>query len=89
MFILIIIMVLMLITFSVFALMMIKTQQSLKKLNAELHDRYSLLWADYTRRGQRISLYEAGMTKESVDALDRQVLARAKKFAINDAPADV
>ncbi|WP_044177316.1 hypothetical protein [Phytobacter massiliensis] len=46
---------------------------SYKKLNAELHDRYSLLWTDYLRRGKRITLYESGLSKEEVDTLERRV----------------
>ena len=46
---------------------------SYKKLNAELHDRYSLLWTDYLRRGKRITLYESGLSKEEVDKLERRV----------------
>lgn len=81
MFVLIIIMTLVLLLFFIGTLMMVKSLRTLKKLNHELHDRYALLWADYTRRGQRIMLYEAGMTKASVDELDRKVLARIEKFS--------
>ncbi len=78
---LIIIMALALIVFGIYTRVTINNLRSLKRLNDELHDRYALLWADYTRRGQRITLYEAGMTKACVDELDRQVLARIEKYA--------
>lgn len=84
----IIIMALVLVFFGAYTLVTIKNLHSLKRLNAELHDRYALLWADYTRRGQRITLYEAGMTKTCVDELDKQVLARIEKYAKNEEISD-
>ena len=81
MFVLLIIMILGIVILCAYTLRVLKKLRTIKKLNAELHDRYALLWADYTRRGQRIALYEAGMTKAAVDELDRQVLSRIEKFA--------
>lgn len=69
-------------------LTMKKDLQGQKKCHAELHDRYSMLWADYTRRGQRIMLYEAGMSKDAVDELDRNVKMRIEKFAENEKLSD-
>lgn len=81
MFVMTLILALMLVLACVSYLRLKRCIQQQKKLHAELHDRYSLLWDDYIRRGQRIMLYEAGMSKDGVDALDSKVLARAEKFA--------
>jgi len=88
MFVITLILALMLILACVSYLKVKRGIQHQKKLYAELHDRYSLLWDDYIRRGQRIMLYEAGMSKDGVDALDSKALARAEKFAKKEAISD-
>lgn len=84
MFVMTLILALMLVLTCISYLRLKRCTQQQKKLHAELHDRYLLLWDDYIRRGQRIMLYESGMSKEDVDALDSKVLARAEKFAKNN-----